>query len=185
MTVLAGELRRGDEGAADRLFPIVYAELRALAADLLHGEKPGHTLQPTALVHEAYVRLVDQTKLNYQDRAHFIAFAARTMRRVLVDHARAKAARKRGRGWERVTLGSSVALTADPTVDLLALNDALTRLASLHERQAQIVDLRFFGGLSIEETAAVLGVGHATVEIDWQMARAWLRRELGDGETCR
>ncbi len=184
-TVLVGDLTRGDETAANLLTPMVYEELRALAAGLLRHETPGHTLQPTALVHEAYMRLVDQTEVDYQGRAHFIALAARTMRRVLVDHARAREAKKRGGGRERVTLDSSVAFSTDHPVDLLALDEALTKLASLHQRQAQIVDLRFFGGLTIEETAVVLEVSHATVEVDWKMARSWLRRELAGGYSCR
>lgn len=168
----------GDASAAARLLPLVYDDLRALAQAHMANERRDHTLQATALVHEAYVRLIDQTRASYRDRNHFFAVAATTIRRILVDHARAKGRAKRGGGQERVGLDPAVEWSGARELDLLALDEALGRLSGLHERQGRVVELRFFAGLTIAETAEVLGVGTTTVEDDWALARAWLRREL-------
>ena len=168
----------GDSKALDELFPIVYTEVRKLARSYLRRERPDHTLQPTALVNEAYMRLVDQRHVDWQNRAHFFGIAAQVMRRVLVDHARMRQADKRGSGDRPVVLDEALALVAERTPDVVALDDALRALAELDPRQAQIVELRFFGGLSIEEAAEVIGLSPATVKREWSAARAWLRREL-------
>lgn len=170
--------RRGDAGCASRLLPLVYDELRALAARFLQSERPGHTLEPTALVHEAYARLVGDAAIDWRDRTHFFRTAAQAMRRVLVDHARARAAMKRGGDSQRITLDEQVAVSSDRQVDLLALDEALEKLTTLHDRHRQVIELRFFGGLTIAEVAETLDVSTTTVEDDWAMARAWLRREL-------
>ena len=179
---LIEELRDGDAGALDRLLPLVYDELRGIARRELRRQRSGHTLDTTALVHEAYLKLVDQRSVRPADRAHFLGIAARAMRQVLVDHARRHATAKRGAGAGRVTLDEGTvagALVADDCADtLLALDDALLRLAALSERLARVVECRFFGGLSEEETAAVLGVTARTVRRDWVKARAWLHRAL-------
>jgi RNA polymerase sigma factor (TIGR02999 family) len=169
----------GDETALESLMPLVYGELRRLANNYLRSERPGHTLQPTALVNEAYLRLVDQKNSRWQNRAHFYGIAAKLMRRILVDHARLKHAEKRGgAGQQRLSITSAEGLTAKTDFDVLALHEALEELAALDPQQSRIVELKFFGGLSIEETAEVMRLGHATVERDWKMARAWLRRKL-------
>ena len=157
---------------------VVYAELRQLAAAYLRRERPGHTLQTTALIHEAYLKLVGQRHGRWQGRKHFYGIAARLMRQVLVEHARRHQAEKRGGGRVAVTLGHADEVAGSPEVDILAVHEALERLAAFDAQQARIVELRFFGGLSIEETAEALGVGHATVEREWGLARAWLRKEL-------
>lgn len=177
VTRLLLDLSNGRREATDELLPLVYAELRDLAARLLRHERPDHTLQPTALVHEAYLRLVDQRVETWENKAHFLGIAAQAMRRILVDHARRRATAKR-RG-ARVTLEEDLAPATDPAPDLLEIDAALARLAELDARQARVVELRFFGGLSVEETASVLGTGTATVKRDWAFARAWLHRELG------
>ena len=174
----------GDRSAGERLLPAVYAELKHQAARAMRGERSGHTLEPTALVHEAYLRLVDQRRAEWRSRAHFFGVAAQVMRRVLVDHARGRHAAKRGGAMERVTLGDADGAAASPDapgggVGVLALHDALDRLAAFDPEQARVVELRYFGGLSIDETAAALGVSAATVKREWAIARAWLRRELG------
>lgn len=169
---------QGEPGAAEALFAVVYADLRRVAAAYLKRERQGHTLQPTALVHEAYCRLVDADGIAFTDRHHFYAVAARAMRRILVDHARARGAAKRGGGAGRLPLDRLPELPEERDAWLEALDDVLQDLARLDERQARMVELRFFGGLTIEETAAALGVSHATVERDWKVARAWLAREL-------
>ena len=163
---------------ADRLLPLVYDELRRLADGYMRREQIGHTLQPTALVHEAFFKLVDSSDRTFESRAHFLGVAARAMRQVLVDHARSRNAAKRGGDAVRVTLDESALGSGGGDVDLLALDEALTRLASKNKRLAQVVELRYFSGLTIQETATVLGVGHTTVEDDWALARAWLRREF-------
>jgi RNA polymerase sigma factor (TIGR02999 family) len=163
---------------------LVYDELRLLARRYLAHERPDHTFQPTDLVHEACARLGERADASFQDRAHFVATAARAMRSILVDHARAKLADKRGGGAQRVTLRESVAGAAgdgDAGIDVLALDDALERLARFDPRKAQIVELRFFGGRSIAETAEALGISHMTVSSDWRVARAWLAAELEPG----
>jgi RNA polymerase sigma-70 factor (ECF subfamily) len=173
----------GDRAALDRLLPLVYAELRRVAARRLARERAGHTLVPTALVHEAYLRLVEQHSAQWQGRAHFFGVAAELMRRILVDHARARAAAKRGAGQTLVSLDAAREPRGPgaPDVDVLALNAALDRLAELDPRQARIVELRYFGGLSVDETALILDLSPATVKRAWTMARAWLFRELGGG----
>ena len=173
----------GDRAALDRLIPVVYAELRRQAARHLRRERAGHSLQTTSLIHEAYLRLVDQREVRWQNRAHFFAVAARLMRRILVDHARRRRRAKRGGSAARLPLEEALVIAAEKSdVDLLALDEALERLAAIDPRQSRIVELRFFSGLSIEETAEVLGVSPATVKNDWNVAKAWLRREMGGGE---
>ena len=179
ITQLLVDWSKGDQKALDKLMPLVYSELRRQAANYLRRERPGHTLQPTALVNEAYLKLVDQRNAKWQNRAQFYGVAAQLMRRILVDHARAHQAEKRGGSdQQRLSITSAGALAKEPALDLLALHEALNRLTNIDLQQGQIVELRFFGGLSIEEIAEVLHIGHATVERDWKMARAWLRREL-------
>jgi RNA polymerase sigma factor (TIGR02999 family) len=173
--------RDGEPGAIDRLAPLVYDELRRQARLQLRGERAGHTLQPTALVHEAFLRLVGQSRAQWQNREQFFAVASRAMRRVLVDHARARMAAKRGDGQTFVVLDDARAPSAPPGVDALALDQALDRLAGIDPRQARVVELRYFGGLTAPETAAALDVSLATVNRDWAMARAWLFREIGGG----
>ena len=179
VTRLLLEWQRGDAAALDRLLPLIYAELRRIASRRLRRERPGHTLQPTALVHEAYLKLVQAPELEWHDRAHFFAVAARVMRQVLVDHARAHQAEKRGGALRKVSIEevAEPGITAD--VDLLALEEALGRLGDFDPQQSRVVELRYFGGLTIEETAEVIGVSPATVKREWMMAKAWLRRELG------
>jgi len=175
------DLSSGDTSAADRLMPLVYTELRQIAQGCLRNERPGHTLQPTALVHEVFLKLVDQTRVNYRGRTHFLALSAQAMRRILVDHARAKARDKRGGGRPRIELDESLTVSARRDEDLLALDEALEKLAKLDPRQAKIVELRFFGGMTVEEVAEALDVSKRTVESEWTMVRAWLRRELAIG----
>lgn len=169
---------RGDKQALDQLLTAVYDELRDLAAHHLRGERAGHTLQPTALVHEAYIRLIEQQSVDWRNRAQFFGLASRMMRRILVNHAEARAAEKRGGDAERVTLTDAKMLTDADVVDVIAVDRALTRLAALDARQAEIVEMRCFGGLSVEEVAEVLGISAPTVKRDWRMAKAWLKREL-------
>jgi len=179
VTQLLVDWSKGDQAALNKLMPLVYSELRRLAKNYLKRESPGHTLQPTALVNEAYLRLVDQKTARWQNRAQFYGVAAQLMRRILVDHARAKHAEKRGgANQQRLSITSAREVGATPDLDVLALNEALEELATLDPQQSRIVELKFFGGLSIEETAEVMDLGHATVERDWKMARAWLRRKL-------
>ena len=170
----------GDAAAAEQLLPAIYDELHRQAARAMRREGDAHTLQATAVVHEAYLRLVDQRRVEWRSRAHFFGVAAQMMRRVLVDHARARLAGKRGGALQRVTLGDVGSAPADNTdLDVLALHEALERLAVLDPDQARLVELRYFGGLGIEETAEALGVSPATMKREWAVARAWLRRELG------
>lgn len=167
------------EPLLERLFPLVYDELRRLAAYYVKAEREGHTLQPTALVHEAYVKLVDRDRVSFRGRTHFFAAGAQAMRRILVDHARRRRRAKRGGGWQRVTLAEPLAATRDWSPDqLLALHGALEKLAGLDPRQASMVELRFFAGLKVGEAAEVLGVSRRSAEADWTHARAWLKREL-------
>jgi len=168
----------GDQSALNGLTPIVYEELRRLAHYYMDRERPGHTLQTTALVNEAYMRLVDYKRMQWQDRAHFFAVAAQVMRRILVDHARSHNV-KRGAGVQHVALDDGAVLTRDRSNDLVALDDAMNALARLDPRKVQIIEMRFFGGLSLEETAEVLKVSPATVRRDWSIAKFWLYRELG------
>ena len=178
VTALLEKWSNGNRDALDDLIPIVYAELRQLARDCLRRERPDHTLQPTALTHEAFMRLIGQREVRWQNRAHFFAIAAQMMRRILVEHARKCRAVKRGGNWTRVSLDEAAGSTEPFDVDLLALDVALSRLADIDARQNQIVELRYFGGLSIEQTAEVVGVSPATVKRDWTVAKLWLRREI-------
>jgi len=174
----------GDRQALEELMPLVYSELRRLARNYLRKERPGHTLQPTALVNEAYLKLIDQRSARWQNRAQFYGVAAQLMRRILVDHARQhRAAKRGGSNQQRLSITSAGQIgegrvSSEPSIDLLALHEALEELTAMDPQQGRIVELKFFGGLSIEETAEVMGIGHATVERDWKMARAWLRRKL-------
>ncbi len=174
---------RGDGGAdtARRLFELVYDELRRLAASLMRRERAEHTLQPTALVHEAFLRLTGATHIEWQDRAHFMGVAARAMRQILVDHARRHGAAKRGGGLTRVTLTGAEPVAPHDAVEILELHEALERFAALDRRAAQVVELKIFGGLSVQETAHLLEVSPRTVDGDWAVARMWLTRELGGG----
>ena len=180
LDVLVERVSRGDRPALEVLMPLVYDELRRLAAHYLRGERPGQTLQPTALVNEAYLRLLKDRPDRWQNRAHFCAIAAHSMRQILIERARARDALKRGGGQPRITFDESLNAPADaPSVDVLAVDLALERLAAIDADQARIVELRYFGGLSVEETAEAMGTSPATVKRHWAVARAWLARELG------
>ena len=170
----------GDESALAELTPLVYQELRRLAHHYMGGEREGHTLQTTALVNEAYMRLIDWKNVRWQNRAHFFGVSAQLMRRILVDFARSRSYQKRGAGAPVVDLDEAAVVAGERAPELVAIDDALNALAKLDERQSKVVELRFFGGLSIDETAEVLKVSSATVRRDWSLARAWLRRELSD-----
>jgi RNA polymerase sigma factor (TIGR02999 family) len=172
---------RGDKGAFDRLVPLVHDELHRLAHHYMAGERAGHTLQTSALVNEAYVRLIDINQVRWQNRTHFLAMAARTMRRILVDAARARGNQRRGGDVAKVSLDDAVVVAPDRRQDLVALDEALDRLQAVHPRQAEVVELRFFGGLTLEETASALAVSVDTVKRDWRFAKLWLLRAL-DGE---
>jgi RNA polymerase sigma factor (TIGR02999 family) len=178
VTQLLERWASGDQSALDELTPLVYNELRNVAEAYLRRERPDHTLQATALVNEAYLRLIGQKPSRWEGRKHFYGIAARLMRQVLVEHARKHKAEKRGGGRVNVTLEHYNDVADTPDVDILAVHEALERLAKFDEQQARIVELRFFGGLSIQEAAATMRIGHATVEREWNMARAWLRNEL-------
>lgn len=181
VTHLLQQLSSGSEAAADQLIPLIYAELREIASRQMRRERGDHTLQPTALVHEAFLRLVGNNQSTWQNRQHFLGVAAQAMRRTLVDHARRRRAQKRGGNDEKIELDEALLAGSEaPAVDLEALDSALTSLGELDRRQARIVELRFFAGLSVEETAEVLGISPATVKRDWQFAKAWLRREMAD-----
>lgn len=169
---------QGDQKAREELIPLVYAELRRIARRYIWQERPDHTLQSGALVHEAYLRLLHEKTPQWQNRAHFFGVAAQLMRHILVDHARSRLAAKRGAGARRLTLDPKISLPQKREVDLVELDDALTKLATLDAQQSRVIELRFFGGLSIEETAVVLGVSPATVKREWATARAWLQREM-------
>ena len=181
VTTLLAASSAGDRAAMDQLLPLVYDELRRLAQSYLRSERSGHTLQGTALVHEAYLRLIDQKVVQWQSRTHFFAIAAQMIRRILVDHARGHNASKRGAGAPRLSLDDAMGIAEKRDLDLIALDDALSHLAQLDPDQSRIVELRFFGGLSIEETAAVVGVSVATVNREWSAAKAWLFREIRRG----
>jgi RNA polymerase sigma factor (TIGR02999 family) len=185
VTSLLREWSAGEKGALERLMPLVYDELQRLARSYLSHEREGHTLQPTALVHEAYLRLVDQTRVNWQSRGHFFGVAAQMMRRILVDHARARLTGKRGRGVRALTLDD--ALTVSPETDeaLVRLDDALSALKEFDPKQCRLVELRYFAGLTLEETAEALSVSTATVKREWTVAKAWLRHEMSPGEGAK
>ena len=173
---------RGDSNAPERLMPLVYDELRSLARRYLQRERADHTLQATGLVHEAYLRLVDHDSRNWENRAHFFAVAAQVMRRLLVDHARSRQTAKRGGEREKLQFDDALALSEQPTVDLLALDDALKELVSFDERKSRIVELRFFGGLTTEEIGDVMAISPSTIRREWRIAKAWLRRKIMEGE---
>ena len=172
------EWGRGDQEALSRLMPLVYDELRRLASRHLRRERPDHTLQTTALVHEAYLKLFDQREVDWQNRGHFFAIAAQLMRRILVDYARSHRAAKRGGAYIKLSLDEAAAMSDEKSADLLALDEALDRLATMDPQQSRVVELRVYGGLSVEETAAALGISPRTVKREWSMARAWLYQQL-------
>lgn len=176
---------RGDESAMDKLMPLVYNELHRLAHRQMADERSGHTLQTTDLVHEAYLRLVDSQPAGWDCRAHFFAVCAQAMRRVLVDWARSRQARKRGSGIPLLELQEEFAIASGPGYDLVAIDDALHALAAIDRRKSQVVELRFFGGLNVKETAETLQVSEETVHRDWRLARSWLRREISRGAAAR
>jgi RNA polymerase sigma factor (TIGR02999 family) len=178
MTQLLIDWSNGDRTALDKLMPFVHDELRKLAHHYMSKERSGHTLQTTALVNEAYLRLVDQKSVRWENRAHFFGIAAQSMREILVEYARRRAAQKRGGDAQRIELDEAALLSDQPATDLVALDEALRELAAFDERKSRVVELRFFGGLTVEETAEVLGIHANTVIRDWDMAKAWLRRQL-------
>ena len=178
VTQLLIDWSKGDKAALDALLPVVYEELRHQAARYLRRERAGHTLQTTALIHEAYIKLVDQRNVHWQNRAHFFGIAAQLMRRILVDHARTKKRAKRGGSDIRVSFTEANIVGKGQDLDVVALDEALERLAEIDEQQSRIVELRFFSGLTVEETAEVLSISPATVKRDWSMAKAWLHREI-------
>jgi RNA polymerase sigma factor (TIGR02999 family) len=181
ITELLAEHRRGGRDALEQLIPVIYDELRTIAARYLRREREGHTLEPTALVHEAYLRMCEQRDASWQNRAHFLACAAQVMRNLLVDHARARRAAKRGGGAGRLTLSAAALLPEERELDLVALDDVLRALEAVDPVRGRVVELRYFAGLSVDQTAEVLGVAPATVKRHWTTARAWLRRELVRG----
>jgi RNA polymerase sigma-70 factor (ECF subfamily) len=177
-TQLLVDGRKGDKSALDAMTPVLYDELRRLARQLLVAERPGHTLQPTALVHEAYIRLVDQRAVDWQNRAHFLGIAATMMRRILINHAKAYKAGKREGFADAITLDDALGVFTNPRVDLLDLDQSLDKLTRLDPQQGKVVELRYFGGLSIEETAEVMGISPATVKREWVTARLWLIQQM-------
>jgi len=181
-TQLLLDWSNGDKAALNQLMPLVYDELRRLAHHYMGRERAAQTLQTTALVNEAYLRLIDQRSVQWQNRAHFFGIASQMMRRILVDHARSRHYLKRGGGAHQLALDESMIVPQERAADVVALDDALTALAQIDQRKSHIVEMRFFGGLSIEETAEVLGVSPGTVMRDWTLAKAWLRREISQGD---
>ena len=181
VTRILKEWRDGDRKAAERLFPLVYEQLRQRAKFFLDGERNNHTLQPTALVHEVYLKMVDDSRMPAEDRSHFYAIASRVMRQILVDHARRNNAEKRGGSLERVTFEESTIIVGCSPRDIIGVDEALNRLEQVDQRKARVVEMRFFGGLTEQEIAATLGVTQKTVQRDWQFAKIWLFRELSNG----
>ena len=169
----------GDRSALEKIVPVVYDELRRIARRNLRQQRANHTLQTTALIHEAYLRLAGHSRKQWENRAQFYGVAAKAMRHVLVDHARARQAAKRGGGWQAVPLDEGIAVSDERLAGLIALDEALSRLSKLHPRQSEVIELRFFGGLRVEETATILQVSPETVMLDWRAAKAWLHKELG------
>ena len=182
ITRLLAEAGDGRRDALNDLLPLVYAELRELASRQMRGERQEHTLQPTALVHEAYMKLIDINQVEYNDRIHFFSVAARAMRRILVNHGKHRGRQKRGGDHDRVPLHDDVAEAHTPDVDFVALDDALGKLEEISERRAKVVELRYFAGLSVEETAELLAVGVTTVKDEWALAKAWLMREMSQAD---
>ena len=180
VTLILDRINNGETSAPDELLPLVYDELRKLANGYLKQERPDHTLQPTALVHEAYIRLTDWENVSWQGRAHFFSVAAQVMRNILVDHARRKKAEMHGGNLQKLALDEAISFSDEREVDLVDLDDALNELANLDERQAKIIELRFFGGLTIDETAHALNVSAMTISRDWNFAKAWLYRRLSN-----
>lgn len=180
ITMLLSAASQGDRAAVNALLPAVYAELKQRAGSMMRGERAGHTLSPTALVHEAFLRLVGLETVDWKGRAHFFAVASQVMRRILVDHARTVRAEKRGGGGTRVTIDQNLGLSVERDSDVLAIDDALKKLAELNPRHSEIVSMRFFGGLSVEEVAEVMGMPKRTLEAEWTLIKAWLRRELSE-----
>ena len=178
VTLLLGQLTRGEEGATAKLIPLVYEELRRLARSHMRRESEYHTLQTTALVHEVYLKLVDQRSVDWKGRSHFFAIAAQMMRRILVDHARGRLREKRGGGDRPIPLDEAFVFAPERSLELIKLDQSLERLERIDERQCKIVELRFFGGLTVEETAEALGVSPKTVKRDWSMAKAWLHGDM-------
>lgn len=178
VTMLLSRAGEGDAGATDELFPIVYEELRTIAAKFLHAESRAQTMQATALVHEAYLRLIGDAQTPWEGRAHFFGAAARAIRRILIDHARHRSRLKRGGGLGHAPLTEALTVCAEPEVDMLGLDEVLTRLAAIDPQKARVVELRFFAGLTADQTALALGISPSTVARDWQFARVWLAREL-------
>lgn len=178
VTQILQDLKDGKGEASEKLLPLVYDELRRLASGYMRRERSDHTLQATALVHEAYLRLIDQTQTDWKDRAHFFGIAARLMRQILVDHAREHNAQKRGGEVTKLSVDEAISFADEKDVDLVALDDSLKTLATFDQQQSRIVELRFFGGLTIEETAEVLNISPSTVKREWGLAKAWLRREI-------
>jgi RNA polymerase sigma factor (TIGR02999 family) len=178
VTELLLELSGGNRAVVDELIPFLYRELKRIAAAQLKQERPNHTLQVTALVHEAYLKLVDQSQVHWQNRAHFFGVAAQVMRRILLDYAKGRARGKRGGGLRRTSFDEALTVSYDRAYELVEIDEALQRLEALDQRQAKVVEMRFFGGLSVEETAEALGVSEPTVKREWAMARAWLHREI-------
>jgi RNA polymerase sigma-70 factor, ECF subfamily len=181
VTALLAEFAKGNDEAASKLIPLVYAELRRLASSYMRRERSDHTLQATALVHEAYLKLVDQRSVNWQSRAHFFGVAAQVMRRILVDHARGHLREKRGGEQRAVPIDEALVFAPEQSLDLVKLDQALERLTKLDPRQGKIVELRFFGGLTVEQTAELLDISPKTVKRDWSMAKAWLHGDLKQG----
>jgi len=181
VTLLLSALTRGEEGAASKLIPIVYGELRRLAASYMRRERVDHTLQPTALVHEAYLKLIEQRSANWQSRSHFFGVAAQLMRRILIDHARGHGRQKRGGEQKKVSLDDAFMFSEQKADELLAVDDSLDHLAKVDPRQARVVELRFFGGLTVPEIASAMAVSTATVKREWATAKLWLRRRISNG----
>lgn len=179
VTKLLNDWRSGNPEALDELMPLVYSELHALARRHMQRRNPSHTLQTTALIHEAFLKLAGTGHNRWENRTHFYGVAAKAMRHVLVDHARARHAAKRGGGWQPVPFDEGIAVSDERLAGLIALDEALSRLSKLHPRQGEVIELRFFGGMGVEETAAILKVSPETVMLDWRVAKAWLHKELG------
>ena len=178
VTRLLLDWSNGDKSALEKLIPLVYDELRRMARQYMRRERPGHTLESTALVNEAYIKLIDCSRVGWQNRAHFFAVAAQLMRRILIDHARSRNYAKRGGGVRKVSLDEAAILSEERAADLIAIDNALTNLAAMDPRKSQIVELRFFGGLNLEETAEVMGISSPTVQREWRKAKAWLLKEV-------